>query len=78
MNLSSLRALTWGTVAAAVVSALLLAAVEVGGIEFGLDGANQDRQSPVLPTDADATGSHHGLPSAASRDARSARDSPRR
>ena len=41
MNPTSLRALTWGTVAAAVISALLLAVAEVGGVDFGLESVDE-------------------------------------
>ena len=57
MNLSSLQALTWSTVAAAVASALTLAAVEPPA---GLSGAvvigSQRALPPPLPTEPTAAG----------------------
>jgi hypothetical protein len=41
MNTSTFKALTWGTVAAAVLSALLLAVVESGAPDFGRDRAEE-------------------------------------
>jgi hypothetical protein len=53
MNPSLLRALTWGTVAAAVLSALLLAA---GEFDFGRDADSDDRPALTLPSDSGANG----------------------
>jgi hypothetical protein len=54
MNFVALRALTWGTVAAAVVSAMLLAAAESGwfDVDLGADGGavESSRQAPAADT----------------------------
>ncbi len=52
MNLSSLQALTWSTVAAAVASALALAAVEPPA---GLSGAVVIGSQPALPLPTEPT-----------------------
>jgi hypothetical protein len=66
MNMSTLKALTWGTVAAAVLSALMLASAELDNeYEVGSNPA----MGILLPAD---TGDGNGwleLPAANSRDA---------
>jgi hypothetical protein len=69
MNLTTLRALTWGTVAAAVLSALLLAVVESGGgdVSFGLGDADEVT-GRASPSDTSAApGARLGMPSPSSR-----------
>ena len=78
MNPTSLRALTWGTVAAAVISALLLAVAEVGGVDFGLEGLGETLRAVSLPSDPGDARSRHALPSGASRDSTSESNTPQR
>ena len=49
MNTTTLKALTWGTVAAAVSSALLLALVESGVSDFGRDRAEEAAPGAAQP-----------------------------
>ena len=56
MHLSTLRALTWGTVAAAMVSALWLAAEEFAGGDFGREQAGEGARGLTIPGDATAAG----------------------
>ena len=53
MNTTTFKALTWGTVAAAVLSALLLAVVESGVSDFGHEHA-EDASTSTAPPDANA------------------------
>ena len=55
MNLNSLRTITWGTVAAAVVSALLLAGVESGLPDGGRASARSGTPRP-LPSEPTGAG----------------------
>ena len=54
MNTTTFKALTWGTVAAAVLSALLLAAVESGVSDFGREHAD-DASTGTAQPDSNAT-----------------------
>ena len=78
MNLISLRALTWGTVAAAVISALLLAAAETGMIDFGHESASEGLLESAMPADPSGAGSHRKLPSTSPRHSAPGRDAPQR
>jgi len=49
MNTTTFKALTWGTVAAAVFSALLLALVESGMSDFGRDRAEEASPGAAQP-----------------------------
>lgn len=52
MTLTSLRILTWGTVASAVMGALLLAAIESGRIDFNPQRTGVPKPLPSEPTGA--------------------------
>ena len=78
MNPTSLRALTWGTVAAAVISALLLAVAEVGGMDFGLESVGETLHRTSSPSDHGDAESRHPLPSGTSRDSTPGREAPQR
>jgi len=56
MHLSTLRALTWGTVAAAMVSALWLAAEEFAGGDHRRDDVGEGARGLLIPGDATAAG----------------------
>jgi hypothetical protein len=49
MNTTTFKALTWGTVAAAVLSALLLAVVESGVSDFGREHAEDATPATTQP-----------------------------
>jgi hypothetical protein len=49
MNTTTFKALTWGTVAAAVLSALLLAVVESGVSDFGHEHAEAAATGTAQP-----------------------------
>ena len=49
MNTTTFKALTWGTVAAAVFSALLLALVESGVSDLGRDRADKASSGSAQP-----------------------------
>ena len=78
MNPTSLRALTWGTVAAAVISALLLAVAEVGGMDFDLESVSETLHRTSLPSDLGDAESRHTPPSGTSRDSSPGRDTSQR
>ena len=78
MNPTSLRALTWGTVAAAVISALLLAVAEVGGVDFGLESGGETLHRTSSPSEHGDAESRHTLPSGTSRDPAPGRDTSQR
>jgi len=51
MTLMSLRALTWGTVTGAVLSALLLAAIEGGWPDLARQRPGDSARQPPLPSE---------------------------
>lgn len=67
MNLSSLQTLTWGTIAGAIVSALLLAAVESGLPDQPRAASRRDAAAPPLPTQPTAAGPSGSVPPATER-----------
>ena len=65
MNMSTLKAITWGTVAAAVLSALMLASAE---LDNERDAVGSPAAAILLPGDAGESGGWRGLPAASGRD----------
>jgi len=62
MTLTSLQALTWGTVAGAVLSALLLAAAEGGLPELARSRHGDSAGQPSLPSGTTEALSKHSSP----------------
>ena len=76
MHLNTLRALTWVTVAAALVSALWLAAAEFGGGDFGREDGSEDGRGLMLPGDAPGTGAIGSRPATTPRGGSQTRGMP--